>query len=115
MRWGARAGWNGSYLAADGSRRVGIDDAGWSTSRPGVVPTDSVVRTYDGAGTLLQVLRSIAPFDYQSGSAYRARNLVNPPSPRGRTQVTVTVGVDGDGFGNCTVTFLQPAAAPQQQ
>ena len=112
VRWSARAVWGDTYLAADGTRRVTIDYAGWSTSRPGVVPTDSVVRTYDGTGTLLQVLSWTGPFDYQSGSAYRARNPVNPPSSPGRTRVTVTVGVDGDGFGNCTVTFLQPSAAP---
>ena len=74
------------------------------------MPTDSAVRSYDGAGTLLSTLAWTGPFNYASGTAYRSRNPVNPPSAPGASKVTVTVGVDGDGFGNCTMTFTQPGA-----
>jgi len=109
VRWSAKAIWGNTY-AASGVTKVGIDYAGWTTGRTGTVPTDSAVRSYDGAGRLLSTLAWTGPFEYASGTAYRSRNPVNPPSAPGASKVTVTVGVDGDGFGNCTMTFTQPGA-----
>jgi len=113
VRWTAKAIWGDIYAAGAGTKVV-IDHAGWTTSRAGRVPTDSWVRSYDGAGHRLQTLRWTGAFDYASGTAYRSRNPLNPPSTPGAAKVTVTLGVDGDGFGNCTLTFKQPrtSAAP---
>jgi uncharacterized protein YkwD len=49
-----------------------------------------------------------AVIDYTGGAAYRSHKPENPPSAPGASKVTITVGVDGDGFGNCTMTFVQP-------
>ncbi len=108
VRWNARAIWGGTYVAADGVRRVGMDYAGWTTTKPGVVPTDSSVKTYDAAGAMIRNLAWTGSFDYQSGGTYKVQNPLNPPSAPGKAKVTITLGVDGDGFGNCTVTFTEP-------
>lgn len=108
VRWDARAVWGNTYTAADGVLKVAIDYAGWTTARAGTVPTDSAVKTYDATGQLLQNLVWSGAYDYQSGMSYKARNPVNPPNSPGQARVTVTLGVGGDGFGNCTVTFTQP-------
>ncbi len=107
--WISKVTWGTPYLAADGVTRVPVDSAGWTTTKTGTVPTDSVVRSYDGTGRLLQTLRRTARFDYGAGVRYAYRNPLNPPSAPGRAKVTVTTGVDGDGHGSCTLTYLQPA------
>ncbi|MET0695173.1 MAG: hypothetical protein ABWY56_14665, partial [Propionibacteriaceae bacterium] len=111
VRWNAKAVWGDTYVAS-GVTKATIDYAGWTTTRAGTVSTDSAVRTYDGAGTLLQTLTWTGGFAYQSGAAFKVRNPVNPPSAPGKAKVTISLGVDGDGFGSCVVTFTQPAAAP---
>lgn len=110
--WKTRAVWGKSYRDADGVLRASIDRAGWTTTKPGLVPTDSLVRTYDGAGVRIQELNWTGRFDYKSGSAYKFRNPLNPPSAPGRAKVTVRLGLDGDGLGGCTVTFTEPGLVP---
>ena len=86
-----------------------MDYAGWTTGRAGTVPTDSSVRSYDGAGHRTAHGRTrTGEFDYASGTVYDSRDPLNPPSAPGAAKVTVTLGVDGDGLGNCTLTFIQP-------
>ncbi len=111
VRWAAKVIWGSTY-SASGVTRVAVDYAGWTTNRAGTVRTDSLVRTYNGAGTLLSTLTWTGPFNYAAGTAYQARNPVDPPSAPGAAKVTVTLGVDGDGFGNCALTFVQPGATP---
>lgn len=108
VSWRSEARWGSPYLSADGITRVQLTYAGWTTTRSGVVPTDSAVRTYDGSGKLLQTLSRTAAFDYGSGAAYDARNPLDPPYAPGRSHVTVSTGVDGDGYAGCTVRFIQP-------
>ena len=110
VRWSAHAVWGDVYVAGDGVRRVSMNYAGWTTSRRGVVRTDSTVETYDGSGRLLQQLPWTGGFDYRSGSAYKSRNPLNPPSAPGKATVTVTVGVSGDRGGDCMITFVQPGS-----
>ena len=107
VRWSGKAIWGGTS-STSGITKVIIDYAGWTTSRSGTVPTDSAVRSYDGAGNLVKSLTWTGPFNYVYGTAYQSRNPENPPSAPGASKVTVTLGVDGDGFGNCTMTFTQP-------
>jgi hypothetical protein len=76
------------------------------------VPTDSAVLTYNGAGTRLQSLVWSGAFDYNNGTTWRARNPVDPPTAPGKAQVTVSLGVDGDGKGDCTTRFVQPSSGP---
>ena len=110
VRWTAKATWGSTY-SAGGVSKVVIDYAGWTANRAGTLRTDSWVRTYDGAGTLLSTLTWTGPFNYATSTAYKARNPVDPPSAPGAAKVTVTLGVDGDGLGNCALTFVQPGTA----
>jgi hypothetical protein len=113
VRWSAKAIWGGIYSSGSVSK-VAIDDAAWTTNHAGALPTDSWVRSYDGTGKRLKTLTWTGAFDYASGTAYKSRDPRNPTSAPGAAKVTVTVGVAGDGLGNCTMTFTQPGApAPQ--
>src|SRR5918994_2100027 len=107
--WQTKVEWKGTYVRS-GVTKVGVDYAGWSTNR-GSTATDSIVRTYGPDGKLLNTQRLTATFDYKSGNAYDSRNPVNPPSSPGKSKVTITLGRDGDGFGNCTVTYIQPSTS----
>jgi len=107
--WQSKAVWGSEYTDSAGTRRVSVDYAGWTTNG-GAVPTDSVVRTYDGAGKRLQELKWTGRVDYRGGKTWRSTNPLNPPSAPGKARVTVTLGIDGDGKSNCTRTFVQPAA-----
>jgi hypothetical protein len=107
VRWSAKAIWGGTY-SSGGVRKVAIDYAGWTANRAGALPTNSWVRSYDGTGRQLKTLTWTGSFDYASGTAYKSRDPRNPTSAPGAAKVTVTLGVDGDGFGNCTMTFTQP-------
>ncbi|SDR74643.1 Uncharacterized conserved protein YkwD, contains CAP (CSP/antigen 5/PR1) domain [Friedmanniella luteola] len=109
VRWDVQVTWGAPYTSGT-TTKVALDRAGWTTSTSGPLPTDSRVRTYDGDGERLQDLLWSGSFDYQDGAASRARNPVNPPSAPGRAKVVVSLGVDGDGFGSCSVTLKQPAA-----
>lgn len=106
-RWAVRAVWGGTYTSGD-ITRVSLASAAWTTGARGPLATDSRVRTYDGSGTKLQDLTWSGSFDYAAGTVYKARNPVNPPSAPGQARVKVSLGVDGDGFGGCTVTLVQP-------
>ena len=107
--WQTKVDWKGIYVSS-GVTKVSVDYAGWTTNR-GSTATDSIVKTYGPDGKLLSTLRRTAAFDYKSGNAYDARNPANPPSSPGKSKVTITLGRDGDGFGNCTVTYLQPSTS----
>ena len=109
VSWRTKVVWGPTYRSADGTTRVQVDVAGWTTQRSGVLRTDSLVRTYDGTGRLLQSLARTAGIDYRSATVYAARNPLNPPSAPGRTRITVSTGVDGDGRANCVTTFRQPS------
>lgn len=106
--WRTKVVWNGTYTDANGVTRVSVDYAGWTTTL-GAVPTDSVVKTYDGAGQLLQTLSRTASVDYKNGTVYGARNPLNPPS--GAPRIVIALGRDGDGFGNCRVTHSPSTTA----
>ena len=109
VRWLAKAIWGNTY-SSGGVRKVRIGYAGWTTNRAGAVRTDSRVRSYDGTGKRLRTLTWTGAFNYASGTAYKSRNPLNPTSAPGAAKITVTLGVDGDGLGNCTMTFTQPGA-----
>lgn len=107
VRWNSRTVWGGTYVGGDGVERVSVYDVGWSTAG-GRVKTDSRIRTYDGTGVLSQQLDWSGSFEYRHGAASKLRNPGNPAAKTKPAQVKVTLGVDGDGHGDCTVTFTQP-------
>ena len=109
-RWNVKAVWGAPYRAADGTTKVSLDQAGWTTTRAGSVPTDARIRSYTAAGTLVQDRTWTGSLDYQRGTVYKSLNPVNPPSAPGGTKLKLTVGVKGDGKPSCSVTLLQPTA-----
>jgi uncharacterized protein YkwD len=110
VRWDVAVTWGAPY-SSGGTTKVALDRAAWTTPQAGVVRTDSRVRTYDGSGKQLQDLPWSGSFDYRHGAASKSRNPVNPPSAPGAAKVVVGLGVDGDGFGSCSVTLKQPGTA----
>jgi uncharacterized protein YkwD len=111
VRWNAKAIWGKTYRGADGVTKATLDYAAWTTTKTGAVPTDARVRTYDGAGHLLQDKTWHGSLDYGGGTMVKAVNPLNPPSAPGKSRVKLTLGVDGDGKAGCTVTLVQPAAS----
>ena len=109
IRWTAKAIWGGTYTSG-GVRKISINYAGWTTNGR-AVPTDSTVRSYSGNGTRIQKLTWSGVYDYKGGTAYRVRNPLNPASAPGKAKIKITLGVDGDGYGSCSVTFTQPGSA----
>jgi hypothetical protein len=109
IRWTAKAIWGGTYTSG-GVRKISINYAGWTTNGR-AVPTDSTVRSYSGDGTRIQKLTWSGVYDYKGGTAYRVRNPLNPASAPGKAKIKITLGVDGDGHGSCSVTFTQPGSA----
>ncbi len=57
---------------------------------------------------MVNTWRWIGTYDYRLGLAFPTVDPLDPPST-GRPKVAVTVGVNGDGRPDCTVTFTQPA------
>ena len=108
MTWHTKVIWGSTYRSSTGQSKVSVDYAGW-TSTLGRLRTDSIVRSYDGTGRLVRALKRTAAVDYRLGTVYAARNPVNPPS--GGARIVITVGRDGDGFANCSVTHSQSATA----
>ena len=108
VSWTAKAIWGGTYTSG-GVRKISINYAGWTTNAR-AVPTDSTVRSYSGDGTRIQKLTWSGVHDYRGGTAYRVRNPLNPASAPGKAKVKITLGVDGDGHGSCSVTFTQPGS-----
>src|SRR4051794_26626445 len=41
--------------------------------------------------------------------AWDYRNPLDQPAPQTKAKVTITVGRDGDGMADCTMTFTQPS------
>ena len=105
IRWTAKAIWGGTYTSG-GVRKISINYAGWTTQGR-AVPTDSTVRSYSGDGARIQKLTWSGVYDYKDGTAYRVRNPLNPASAPGKAKIKITLGVDGDGHGSCSVTFTQ--------
>ena len=111
VTWKSKVTWGNPYAGADGRTHVALESARWTSTRGGTVPTDSVVKTYDGQGRLVQTLTRTGRFDYRSGARYDGRNPRDPISAPGKSKVTVTTGVDGDGKGGCTTAFVQPRSS----
>lgn len=111
VRWNTKVVWGGISTGDDGIDRVSVYDAAWTTNGR-TVKTDARIRAYDGAGKLIETLDWTGSFDYALGRTYKVRNPRNPVVTAGRAQVKLTLGVDGDGFGDCTVTFTEPKADP---
>jgi len=112
-RWSGRSLWRSEYTDGDGSKLVHLSRVGFTSTAPDATTVDYTVKVYDGAGALLQSLGgSNRLFNFRKGSAYLSVNPRNPPSSPGRAKVMISVGAGNDGFGNCTMTFVQTEPDP---
>jgi hypothetical protein len=112
-KWTVRSVWGSEYTDGTGTKVITNNPTGFTTSASAATTVDYSVRTYNGAGVLLQSLvEQDRAFDFSSSTRYLDQNPINPPSAPGKARVVVVVGDGNDGFGNCQVTFLQPGAAP---
>ena len=106
--WRTRVDWSDPYQTGDGTTKVHVNAAAWTTTG-GSIGTDSIVRTYNSSGTLLAALSRTATVDYKQGTVWDVQNPLDPPT--GGARITVSIGVDGDGKANCTTTHHQPTVA----
>lgn len=109
--WEGRTVWGAEYRDAAGVKRIVNDSVAFTSRAPDATTVDYWVRVYDGAGLeTYYSAESDRVFNFQLGNVYLSRNPGNPPSAPGRAKIVVGLGVGNDGFGNCTMTFVQPAA-----
>lgn len=110
--WTVRSAWGGEYTNAAGVKVVTNDLTSFSTSAAAATTVDYSVKTYSGEGSLLQTLgQEDRAFDFANGTSYLGRNPINPPTAPGKARIVVRLGDGNDGYGNCSVTFVQPVGA----
>jgi hypothetical protein len=107
IRWSTKVSWGSSYRSSTTNEQyVSVAVAAWTTVAR-TMRTDSTVKTYS-RGALWQTLTRTAARDYQSGQWFDSQNPKDPVSAPGSTKIVVSVGKDGDGKANCSVTHWQP-------
>ena len=103
--------WGAVYRDAAGVKRIAERSVGFTSAAPDATTVDFSVKGYDGAGKrIYHVTKQDRAFNFRGGTVYLTRNPRNPPSAPGKAKVVVSVGDGNDGRGNCTMTFVQPAA-----
>ena len=110
--WKLKSVWGTRYKAPHDVTRVHTDGTGFTTRARAATTVDYAIKTYSGAGRLLQTLhRRDRAFDFKAGRAWLERNVVNPVSAPGKARITVRVGDGNDGKAGCSATFRQPSSA----
>ena len=111
--WKARTVWGAEYRDAGGVKRISNNAVGFTSAAPDATTVDYSVKGYDGAGKLIySVTESDRAYNFKKGTRYLTRNPRNPPSAPGKAKIVIRVGDGNDGFGNCTMTFVQPRVTP---
>lgn len=106
-KWKLHVVWGDDY-ATSGVKMARNRVTGFTSSSPAATTVDYSIRTYDGAGHLVQVMgQQDRAFDFARGTRYLDQNPANPPSAPGKAKVVVNVGDGNDGRANCSVTFTQ--------
>jgi len=110
--WKVRSVWGVEFTKDSGERVVTNDWTGFTSSASAATTVDYSVRTYDGAGKLLQTLgEQDRAFGFASGTKFLDRNPQNPATAPGKAKIVVRLGDGNDGFGTCVVTFVQPGGS----
>ena len=109
IRWTAKAIWGGTYTSG-GVRKISINYAGWTTNGR-AVPTDSTVRSYSGNGARIQKLTWSGVIRLQGRHRVSGPQPAQPGQRARQAKIKITLGVDGDRYGSCSVTFTQPGSA----
>ena len=111
-KWTARSVWGGEYTDSGGTRRVTNDRTGFTSASALATTVDYSMQTYNGAGSLLQTLaEDNRAFNFTGGTSYLDRDPLNPPTAPGKAKIIVRLGDGNDGYGNCSITFVQPGTA----
>jgi hypothetical protein len=116
----ARIQWNYTYIDHAGTRRASVNPLQFGTGEDtDGAAIDNRVRVYsfrvsDG---LLHKIQDRIHYSGEDGNDSELVNdvQVNPANPTdhpGLSKVTLVMGTDNDGLGNCTVTFVEPAGLP---
>ena len=110
-RWQGRAVWGTEYRDAAGVKRIATTRSGFTSAAPDATTVDYSIKGYDGIGKrIYSVAQQDRQVKFRGGTVYLTRNPRNPPSAPGKAKIVVSVGDGNDGRGNCTMTFIQPAA-----
>jgi len=111
-KWNLRAVWGAEYRNKAGVKRIRVDAVGFTSADPEATTVDYSIKVYNGAGKRLSTqAQSDRKFKFKGGTAYLSRNPRNPPSSPGKAKIIVSVGDGNDGYGNCTMPFVQPGAS----
>ena len=111
-RWQGRAVWGAEYRDAARVKRIVNNAVEFTSAAKDATTVDYSIKGYDGAGKrIYNVSQKDRKFNFRGGTVYLTRNPRNPPSAPGKAKIVVSVGDGNDGRGNCTMTFVQPAAA----
>lgn len=111
--WKARTIWGKEYRDPAGVVRIANDRFGFTSAAPDATTVDYSVRGYNGTGMQTYVkAEENRAFDFKGGTEYLSHNPRNPPSSPGKAKIVLSVGDGNDGFGKCTMTFIQPPTTP---
>lgn len=112
----ARLHWNYRYTDHAGNERASVDPLQFGTSEDtDGAAIDNRVRVYSwhDSDSALHKIQDRIHFEGEDGndSPLVADVSMNPKNPLdfvGKSKVTLVIGTDGDGKGNCKVEFLEP-------
>jgi hypothetical protein len=111
--WHLKTAWGPRYRSRHGATRVHTYATSFTTHARAATTVDYTIKTYNGAGQLLQTLHGRnRAFDFKAGTAWLKRNVINPLSAPGKTHITVHVGDGNDRKADCSVSFRQPPRGP---
>jgi len=116
----ARIQWNYTYIDRAGTRRASVNPLQFGTSEDtDEAGIDNRIRVYsfhvsDG---LLHKIQDRIHYEGEDSNTDPLTNDVqaNPKNPTDHplhSQVTLVLGTDGDGLGNCKVSFVEPDGLP---
>jgi hypothetical protein len=116
----ARIQWNYTYVDHAGNTRASVNPLQFGTGEDtDGAAIDNRVRAYSwhSSDSTLHKIQDRIHFEGEDGNDSELVNdvQVNPKNPLSaplKSKVTVVLGTDGDGLGNCKITFLQPDGLP---
>jgi hypothetical protein len=112
VNYTAKINWNYSYVDLNGTRRASVSglDFGTREDTDGAAIDNRLrVYSYHVADGLLHKIQDRIRYDGEDDNPVLNLNPKNPTDHAGHSQVTLVLGTDNDGLGNCKVTFVQPA------
>ena len=115
VNYTATISWNYWYRDRNNTRRASVSDLDFGTNEDtDGAAIDNRLRVYSfhvADGLLHKIqdrIRYEGETDNDAGLVDETLNPKNPTDHPGHSQVTLVLGTDGDGLGNCKVTFVEP-------